>query len=312
MMTAPRLRRALILLLVPVVLAGVGCAKRKAQKAEDRAFASAEELYRRGIEKLAQDNLTKAREALERITFSAETMDLLEPLVKLRLADATFYRGDDLSYIDARAKYLDFIVLHGGHPLAPYAQFQAGICSLQQVSAPTQDQTQTHTALQEFREVMRRWPGTAYAQAAEGVVVEAETYLARHEYSVGRFYFKKKKYKAAASRFRGILDRYPSWSDKDKVYRYLGESLVRSGSQIEGKSYLNRVIEDYPDSPSAKEANKVLAKADEYQKRLEKKVRKEKEKMEKKRKRKEEPPAEPGPESNSGAETEPATGLETD
>jgi outer membrane protein assembly factor BamD len=318
MMTASRLRRNLILVLL-VASVGVvpGCAKRKAQKAEERAFASAEELYRRGIEKLARDNLAKAREDLERITFSAETMGLLEPLVKLRLAATTFYRGDDLSYIDARAKYLDFVVLHADHPLAPYAQFQAGICSLKQVSAPTQDQTQTHTSLEEFREVIRRWTGTAYAQAAEGVVVEAETYLARHEYSVGRFYFKKRKFKAAANRFRGILDRYPSWENKDRVYRYLGESLLRSGSELEGTSYLNRVIEDYPDSNSASEARKVLAKADDFRKKLEKQIERENKKKNKRRKKaagKGEPTTAPeaGQEPEGDAGTGPGTGLEPD
>ena len=269
-MTASRLRRALVFFVLAALVGGMsGCAKRKEKQTEDRSFLSAEVLYRRGIEQLARDNLVKAREDLERITFSIDTMELLEPLVKLRLADATFYKGDDISYIDARAKYLDFVVLDGGHPLAPYAQFQAGICSLQQVSAPTQDQTQTHTALEEFREVMRRWPGTSYAQAAEGVISEAETYLARHEYTVGRFYYKKKKFKAAARRFRGILDHYPSYPDKDRVYLRLGEALVRSGSDVEGKSYLNRVIEDYPGSSSASDAKKVLAKSERYRKKRE-------------------------------------------
>jgi len=273
-MTRPVLRAVLVASMVTALTAvAVGCAKRRAKKADDHAFLAGESLYVRGIQRLAEDNLSKAREDLERIQFSRETMDLLEPLVKLRLADATFYKGDDISYIDARAKYLDFVVLDGGHPLAPYAQFQAGICSLQQVSAPTQDQTQTHTALEEFREVMRRWPGTSYAQAAEGVISEAETYLARHEYSVGRFYYKKKKFKAAARRFRGILDHYPSYPDKDRVYLRLGEALVRSGSHVEGSSYLNRVIEDYPGSPSASDAKKVLAKSEYYRKKRERKTK---------------------------------------
>jgi outer membrane protein assembly factor BamD len=292
-MTAPRLRRALILFVLTALVGGMsGCAKRKEKQAEDHSFLSAEVLYRRGIEQLARDNLVKAREDLERITFSIDTMELLEPLVKLRLADATFYKGDDISYIDARAKYLDFVVLDGGHPLAPYAQFQSGICSLQQVSAPTQDQTQTHAALEEFREVMRRWPGTSYAQAAEGVISEAETYLARHEYSVGRFYYKKKKFKAAAGRFRGILDHYPSYPDKDRVYLQLGEALVRSGSDVEGKSYLTRVIEDYPGSSSASEAKKVLAKSEHYRK-----------KRERKSKRPVEPPTQPEADTEPPAST---------
>ena len=49
--------------------------------------------------------------------------------MRIGVADATFYQGHDLALIDARNLYLDFVTLNADHELAPYAQFQAGICS---------------------------------------------------------------------------------------------------------------------------------------------------------------------------------------
>ncbi len=249
-----------------VLLAGglLACAHRKEQSSveDDRAFLPAEALYQRGVEKLADDNLRRAREDLERIVFTPENLHILEPLVKLRLADVTFYKSDALSLIDARSKYLDFVTLHGDHPLAPYAQFQAGICSLKQVASPTKDQSQTHTSLAEFREVVRRYPLSSYASAAQSIIVEAEGYLAAHEFVIGHFYYKKKVYGAAATRFRTILDRYPSFDDKEKVYYYIGKSLMLSEKKNEGRSYLERVVDDFPDSEYAQQAAKFLTKND--------------------------------------------------
>ena len=94
-MTASRLRRALVFFVLTALVGGVsGCAKRKAQQAQDRSFLSAEALYRRGIERLAQDNLVKAREDLERITFSVHEIDTWIDALKTKgiaIAD-----GDDI------------------------------------------------------------------------------------------------------------------------------------------------------------------------------------------------------------------------
>lgn len=263
-MIVERLRRIGIACVTVLLVGGwAACAKSKGvTSGDDRAFLPAEALYQRGVEQLADDNLSRAKEDLERIQFTPENLQLLEPLVKLRLADVTFYKGDDLSLIDARTKYLDFVTLHGDHPLAPYAQFQAGICSLKQVGSPTEDQSQTHTALSEFREVLRRYSASNYASAAKGIVSEAEGYLADHEFAIGQFYLKKKVYGAAATRFRNIIDLYPSYVDKEKVYFSLGKALVLSEKTVEGRSYLDRVVDDYPDSPYAKEAARLIARSE--------------------------------------------------
>jgi outer membrane protein assembly factor BamD len=263
---APRKRRTiarwlLAVLIVATLIALAGCgAKRRERREEDRAFLTSDALYERAMEELAEENLRKAEEYLTRIQLlDPDSIRRLEPLVRLALADVTFYYGDDLSLIEARSKYLDFVTLYSDHPKAPYAQLQAGMCSLLQVRHPTRDQSQTFEALADLRDVMRRYPASPYSGAARDMIARAESNLARHDLAVGKFYFNKKAWDASANRFKRILDRYPRYTEREELYFYLGEALIRGENMIEGRIYLDRLVADYPDGSYAKDARKFLA-----------------------------------------------------
>lgn len=251
-MTARRFVLAIVLASLATSCAG----SRRDRMRENEAMTS-QMAYAKATAELAERDLRKARQTLERIRFGAADRDL-EPLVKLALADATFYLGDDLSLIEARSKYLDFVTFYGDHPRAAYAQFQAGICSLRQVEDPSRDQTQTRIAIEDLREVERRYPASVYAAAARDKVDQARRNLAEHEYLVGRFYLRRKEFLAAAERFRTVLDRYPTYTEKDKVYFYLGTALVRGQSDAEGRIYLEKLVTDYPSAPYVEDARKIL------------------------------------------------------
>jgi outer membrane protein assembly factor BamD len=240
--------------------AATGCANKKNVAA--MGFASATVQYQRGVEQLQRGKLTQARTTLQQVSYTAEDdRPEIEPLVRIGLADATFYQRGALSLIDARNLYLDFVTLFADHRKAPYAQFQAGICSLNQVAAPSKDQTETRRAVAELREVERRFPGSNFAGAAQGMRKVAEANLAEHEYMVGRFYLKRKKYLAAADRFRGVLEQYPHYAEIDKIYLYLGQALLRSNNESEARVYLDKLVTDYPDGRYAEEGRKALSQA---------------------------------------------------
>lgn len=247
---------ALALLLVP------GCANRKKEKAEADSFAerlSAEGLYQRSQDELARSSLRKARLDLERIQFTAEDRPKLEPLVRLGLADVTFYQGDQISLIEARSKYMDFVTLYSDHPKAPYAQFQAGVCSLKQVRDPSRDQEQTQKAIADLKEVAKRYPKSSYVDPSLDMIDEAEKSLAEHEFKVGYFYYKRKSYLAAQERFRGILDRFPKYPEREKLYFYMGQALILGNNDAEGRIYLDKLLTDYPEGQFADDAKKALA-----------------------------------------------------
>jgi outer membrane protein assembly factor BamD len=258
-LSSPKVRAVALLASLAVVAgAAPGCAGRRKAKQETELL-TAEALYRKGLTSLEERKLREARAYLERIQFTAGNRPELEPLVRLALADATFYAGDQLSLIEARSKYLDFVTLYGDHPQAPYAQFQAGVASLKQVNHPSRDQSQTQVAISDLKEVGRRWPDSSFAAASEQMIGLAHDHLAEHEHLVGRFYFKRRDYQAATERLRNLLTSYPRYSHRDEVYLLLGQSLVRANSADEGRVYLDKLVTDFPASEAAKEARKLLA-----------------------------------------------------
>jgi outer membrane protein assembly factor BamD len=247
--------------LLLLATATAGCAGKKGA-AEVEGFVgpyTPEEAYRRGLQLIQDHDLNKATRILSNIDYyGAENRQQLEPLVRMATADATFYQGTALALIDARSLYRDFVTLYGDHPLAPYAQFQAGMCILAQVTHPSKDQSHTFEAIADLELVERRWPSSVYARAARSMIDVAQTNLAKHEVFVGRFYLKRKKYLAAAERFRTVLNDYPAYTDLETVYFYLGRSLVSSNNPAEGRVYLDKLVADFPEGRYTEEAKTLL------------------------------------------------------
>lgn len=254
---AGRLGRGAIVALVASawIVGAAGCGQRRSDRGP-KEILTGDALYRSAIEALSEGETRKARERLEKIErFGDED---LKPLVQLSLADIVYYQGDDLSLTEARSKYLDFVTLYRDHPLAPYAQFQSGVCALRQVNHPSRDQRQTRTAIDNLRQVLVRYPESPYADAARDMIAVAESNLAEHQFIVGRFYEKRKAWKAAADRFRSILEDFPRYPEKDKVYFHLGQVLVRQDKTAEARVYLERLVNEYAEGEFAAQARKLL------------------------------------------------------
>lgn len=249
----------LVLMIWPLA----GCGGKKAQKRAQDLLLTPRETYRIAREEIQRDELRRALELLQRIDYRfGEDRSLLEPLVRLATADATFYQNNDIALIDARALYLDFVTLYGDHALAPYAQYQAGVCSLSQVNASSKDQTETLQAISDLRQVEVRFPGDRYASAARLMRRVAESRLVEYEIVVGRFYLKRKAYVAAIERFQTALGKFPDSTKTGDIYLALGEAMARSGDVDQGRFYLDRVVEDFAGSSLAKSAKKVIRDVD--------------------------------------------------
>ena len=244
--------------LLAVAVAGSGCGGK--QKPPMATVLGAEDLYEQALEQLEQRKLQAAIESLEAIDlrYDAEDQPRLEPLIRLAMADATFYKGSILDLIDARSLYLDFVTFKGDHARAPYAQFQAGVCSLEQVNHPSRDQSQTAAAFRDLRQVIRRYPNSRYADAARDMIRQAEDNLAEHEFLIGRFYLKRKRYVAATGRFKELLERFPEYDDKEKVYYHLARSLLLGDNDVEGRIYADKLMTDYPDTRYEKDMAQVM------------------------------------------------------
>jgi outer membrane protein assembly factor BamD len=244
-----------------VVAFGASCAGKKKSAKPVTEVVTAEAGLAQADAAMAQRRLRKAKTILQKIQFTQTERSVYEPLVRLALADSTYYLSDDLSLIEARSKYLDFVTLYGDHAKAPYAQFQAGMCSVKQIYSASRDQAQTQVAIDDFREIDKRWPTSPYGRAARQFIGKGLDGLAEHEFLIGMFYWKKRSYQAATQRLTGLLERFPEYRQKDKVYFWLGRTLMDARTPDEGRVWLDQVLNDYPRSKYAKPAKALLAES---------------------------------------------------
>jgi outer membrane assembly lipoprotein YfiO/YbgC/YbaW family acyl-CoA thioester hydrolase len=248
-------------LCLALAAASSGCAASKKKAAQTAEVLTAEQTMVRVEAMMGHHQLRKAKNLLQKVQFTQAERPKYEPLVRLALADCTYYMGDDLSLIEARSKYLDFVTLYADHPLAPYAQFQAGMCSVKQIYSASRDQAQTQVAIDDFREIDKRWPASPWARAARQFIGKGQDGLAEHEFLIGTFYWKKRAYRAATDRFNKLLEAYPTYRQKDKVYYWLGRTLMDAEKPDEGRVWLDQVLNDFPRSKYVKPAKELLAKS---------------------------------------------------
>ena len=89
-------------------------------------------------------------------------------------------------------------------------------------------------------------------------VSKARELLAEHDFRIGYFYFRRKAYTGAVQRLREVLEAYPAYSRKDRLYLLLGQSLVGLKKEDEGRLYLEKLVAEFPTSRYADEARDVL------------------------------------------------------
>ena len=242
-------RRRAALLCLALALS-VGCAK--------KPIETDQELYDQAMRKMEKGDYYKARGILEEIVKRGNEDPELAPLVQLAYADAYFGKKGSLNLADAMTRYRTFLTFYPTHPKADYAQYRLGLCHFQQVASSDRDQRETVTALAEFLKVERLYPDSPYVDLAAEKINECKEVLAEHEFRVGMFYLRRKAYLGAIDRFLDILDRYPRYTRKAKLYYHLGASLVYTNRIEEGDVYLRKLVEAYPKTVHATKASLLM------------------------------------------------------
>ncbi|ABC78075.1 outer membrane protein assembly factor BamD [Syntrophus aciditrophicus] len=189
----------------------------------DMTRATPEGLYRRGYEDYQNGRYKKAIESFERLR-DEYPMSELAILAKVGIGDAHY---SNKAYAEAEAAYNDFVYLHPTNENLPYVMYQIGMCHYKQMLSIDRDQTETVRAAKEFEKLLARFPDSKFSLMAEKMLRECRVRIAEHEFYVGEFYFKQKKYQAALKRFETINREYANLGLDYKVSAYIRETQKR-------------------------------------------------------------------------------------
>lgn len=176
-----------------------------------------QELVQTGVERYEEGAYTDAIRYFEQLRdwypFSRYAI-----LAELKIADSHYHLEQ---YEEAIAAYEEFEQLHPRNEAIPYIIYQIGRCYYEQMDTIDRDQTAAQKAEKVFRRLIRQFPNDPYALRSEVHIIRCLKNMAAHDFYVGQFYFKAKRYKAALQRFLSIISKYPDTGMHHRALLYI-------------------------------------------------------------------------------------------
>lgn len=166
---------------------------------------NAEQLAVEGMEKMRQKDYDDALKAFQKLK-EQYPYSKYAILAELKIGDAHFHKRE---YAEAAIAYEEFARLHPRNEVIPYVLYQIGMSHFLSFSTIDRDQGETQRAMEAFQRVIQAFPETQYAKKAEVQLFECQKRLVAHEFYVGRFYFRQKRYRSAKERLEKISRSYP-------------------------------------------------------------------------------------------------------
>jgi outer membrane protein assembly factor BamD len=179
---------------------------------------------------------------------------------KLAIADSFYKEGGTANLTQAVQAYKDFDIFFPMLPEAAYAQLQVAMTHYKQMEKPDRDRTHARAAEDEFQTFLSKYPNDPLAPKAEQHLREVQELLAEGDFRIGYYYFVKEDKKAAESRLRAIVNRYPLYSKSDQALWMLGNIWQSTEKKEIAGPYYARIVRNYPLSPLVPNA-KIRLKA---------------------------------------------------
>ncbi len=139
-------------------------------------------------------------------------------MAELKIADCHYYLGQ---YTEAITAYKSFQANHPSNEANAYAMFQVAMCHYKHIDTIDRDPAGAYDAIAVFSKLIRTYPASPYIEEAQARIKAAQNFLANHELYVAQFYLKTDKLHQAAGRLRFLVDNYPDSSAAPEAERIL-------------------------------------------------------------------------------------------
>ena len=162
------------------------------------------------------------------------------------MAAYTHYQNN--TYDEAVIALDRFIELHPGHRDVGYAYYLKSLSYYEQISDVGRDQKMTRLALASLRDVVKRFPKTAFSRDARIKLDLTFDHLAGKEMEVGRYYMGRREYLAAINRFKVVLDKYQTTTHVPEALHRMTEAYLALGVTDEAQMTTAVLGYNYPGS----------------------------------------------------------------
>src|SRR3990167_1305633 len=176
-------------------------------------------------------------------------------LAELRTGDAYFEKEE---YEQAAIEYEEFLKRHPGHAEAPYDTYRLAMSYYKEIKSPDRAPLNTRLAIQWFNTFIEKYPDSPLVPDARERALRCRDRLARREIYIGNFYSRRDNYKAAADRYKIVVDDYNETQRYQEALYLLGKAYAKSDQYDLARQTLNRLVQEFPNEKYSGKATSLL------------------------------------------------------
>lgn len=235
-----------------------GCATGAAKKPPTGTPEPDKFLFDRGTENLNKRRWIVAREYFRQLVDSYPQSPYRAD-AKLGIGDTYIGEKSPESFVLAINEFREFLNFYPTHKRAYYAQFKLAMAHFYQMKDPMRDQTETRDAIRELQTYVTKYADQPLVDEARQHLREAKDRLAAWHVGVAEHYYRIKWYPGAIGRLTPLLKEDPDYTNRDKAYFLLAESLEKVKRPAEALPYYERLVKEFEQSEYLELAKKRIA-----------------------------------------------------
>lgn len=149
-----------------------------------------------------------------------------------------------------------FMRFHPGHSDVPYVMYLRGMCYYRQVSDVRREPGMSVYALQQFQQLVDRFPNSPYAKNAKNKIAILKNYIAGKVMYSARNDMHKENWASAITKFQSIITDAPDTVMPAEAMYRLTEAYTAIGLTEQANGYVEMLKLNFPDSKWTKKLKK--------------------------------------------------------
>jgi outer membrane protein assembly factor BamD len=235
----------------------VACGGNRAPETPPGTVPPDQFLMQRADDAMKRERWADARKYYQQIVDNYP-QSTVRPDAKLGVGDSYLNEGGEANYVLAENEFKEFITFYPTSARVDYAQYKLAMTHYKRMRRPERDQTETAAAVREFEVFFERYPNSMLTPEVRERWREARSRLSEASYRVGLYYYRARWYPGAIDRFKEVLKDDPGYPERDAVYYYLAESLLRTDKKAEALPYYDRLVKEFERSDYLADARRKL------------------------------------------------------
>ena len=245
-------------ILIAQIFFVIGCADKNELIVKDISAEGQSFLYNTAMIDLNSEDFINARIKFQDIIFK---FPLSNEGIQSKIMIA-FIEYMEMNYSEAIFKFNKIINEYPSHKNIDYAYFMKAMCYYEQIENSELDGINNDKALENFNQVIKRYPESKYARDSEQKIIFVKENMAAKHMNIALFYQTDKKYLAALNRYKIVIDKYSkSKFTPEALFRQV-EIYYTLGMIQEAKNIASVISYNYPKSKWYKYSYNLLKKKD--------------------------------------------------